>query len=583
MRLADAIIVVSEYWRNILEKAGATDVMVINNSFDLDRFEFTPNELQEFRTKWGFDGQRPVIYLGNARPEKGYLEAFEALNGIDATFVATGKSETPEGIHRLFLGYTDYLRLLKISSVVLTMSKFDEGWCRTAHEAMLCGTPVIGSGRGGMGELLLKGGQIICRDFSSLRPALLELLSDKENMKGMGAEGREFAQKFSLGYFKGNWNDLIENILSSPPKIGVLHLTHTIAPYGIGNFLLHLLGAHRRRPGVCTVLGYSTGSEFERRFREAKIPLLRLPAISARDFLLFFSCLFHFRRFELIAFHTNSPWAFLAAAFLRKKIIYVFHGAFGFRGGPLDFVKKRFYSWVVHPFSDFMIFASQTSLSIYRDRIGHLPTEKKIALFPFGLQIESINSKVARNLIREELGLSDEFIIGTAARIDRVKRIERIIQAFSFLPDKKSFRLLIVGDGDKAYLNELLALVRKEKLGDYVRFMGFRADAVDIINALDFFVLPSRNETFGLALLEAMALGVPCAVFGDAGGARDIIGDAGFVVDTPAQLSEIIVKLKNGQYEKDLISLDLKRRAKELDIEGTVDRFYRYYKKLVRS
>jgi len=178
MRLADAIIVVSEYWRNVLEKAGATNVMVINNSFDLDKFEFTSDELLEFRKKWGFDGQRPVIYLGNARPEKGYLEAFEALNGIDATFVATGKSETPKGIHRLFLSYTDYLKLLKISSVVLTMSKFDEGWCRTAHEAMLCGTPVIGSGRGGMGELLLKGGQIICRDFSSLRPALLELIID---------------------------------------------------------------------------------------------------------------------------------------------------------------------------------------------------------------------------------------------------------------------------------------------------------------------------------------------------------------------------------------------------------------------
>jgi len=357
-----------------------------------------------------------------------------------------------------------------------------------------------------------------------------------------------------------------------------------MAPYGIGTFLLHLLGAHGRQADVHTVLGYTTGGEFKGRFCEAGIPLLRLPALSARDPLLFFSGLFHFRRFELIVFHTNSPWAFLAAAVLRKNIIYVFHGAFGFRGGPLDFVKKRFYRWVVHPFSDFIVFASQTSYSIYRDRIGHLPAGKKIALFPFGLQIDSINSKVARNSIREEFGLSDEFIVGTAARIDRVKRIERIIQAFSFLPDRKSFRLLIVGDGDKAYLNELLALVNKERLGDYIRFMGFRADAIDIVNALDFFVLPSRNETFGLALLEAMALGVPCAVFGDAGGARDIIGDAGFVVDTPAQLSEIILKLNNnGPYEKDRISSNLRRRAKELDIEGTADRFYQYYKILVRS
>ena len=44
--------------------------------------------------------------------------------------------------------------LLQAASVAVTMSKFNEGWCRTAHEAMLCKTPVVGSGMGGMGELL---------------------------------------------------------------------------------------------------------------------------------------------------------------------------------------------------------------------------------------------------------------------------------------------------------------------------------------------------------------------------------------------------------------------------------------------
>ena len=48
------------------------------------------------------------------------------------------------------------------------MSKFLEGWNRTAHEAMLCRTPVIGSGTGGMRELLLGGQQIICEDIKTL-------------------------------------------------------------------------------------------------------------------------------------------------------------------------------------------------------------------------------------------------------------------------------------------------------------------------------------------------------------------------------------------------------------------------------
>ena len=65
--------------------------------------------------------------------------------------------------------FGDYLKLLKASWVVLTMSKFKEGWCRTAHEAMLLKTPVIGSGTGGMRELLENGKQIVCPEFDNLR------------------------------------------------------------------------------------------------------------------------------------------------------------------------------------------------------------------------------------------------------------------------------------------------------------------------------------------------------------------------------------------------------------------------------
>ena len=60
------------------------------------------------------------------------------------------------------LSFQEYLILLKASTVVLTMSLFKEGWCRVAHEALLLGTPVIGSGAGGMTEVLAQGGGIIC-------------------------------------------------------------------------------------------------------------------------------------------------------------------------------------------------------------------------------------------------------------------------------------------------------------------------------------------------------------------------------------------------------------------------------------
>jgi glycosyltransferase involved in cell wall biosynthesis len=107
----------------------------------------------------------------------------------------------------------DYLRLLKASSVVITMSKFKEGWCRTAHEAMLCKTPVIGSGLGGMRELLEEGKQIICPDSKNLREKVEYLLNNQEVREETGENGFIFATKFTFKRFKRSWQELIKKMI----------------------------------------------------------------------------------------------------------------------------------------------------------------------------------------------------------------------------------------------------------------------------------------------------------------------------------------------------------------------------------
>ena len=99
------------------------------------------------------------------------------------------------------------------------MSKFKEGWCRTAHEAMLCKTPVIGSGTGGMKELLEGGNQLIC-DFPELKDKVEYLLKcqrlDKKidsSVKWKRTEyGYEFAKQFTTEKFKQSWITLIKKI-----------------------------------------------------------------------------------------------------------------------------------------------------------------------------------------------------------------------------------------------------------------------------------------------------------------------------------------------------------------------------------
>ena len=80
---------------------------------------------------------------------------------------------------------------------------------------MLLRTSVIGSGLGGMRELLEGGKQIICEDFDSLGGKVISLLENLDARRQMGKDGYTYAKKFSLETFEGQWLELVRNILNN--------------------------------------------------------------------------------------------------------------------------------------------------------------------------------------------------------------------------------------------------------------------------------------------------------------------------------------------------------------------------------
>jgi len=212
LRNTDIIITVSQYWLKEFRDLGCRDVRVIYNPFDVSRFVIKEEKVFEFKTRYNIPLNKPLIYLGNCREEKGVMESYEQLKDIDACLITSGTKNIHLPVINLHLNYDDYLLLLKSSTIVLTMSKMTEGWCRTAHEAMLCGTPVIGSGTGGMKELLQDGKQIICEKFDDLQSIVTKLLNNKEMRNKMGLDGRELASSFSLEKFENDWKDVINTL-----------------------------------------------------------------------------------------------------------------------------------------------------------------------------------------------------------------------------------------------------------------------------------------------------------------------------------------------------------------------------------
>jgi glycosyltransferase involved in cell wall biosynthesis len=118
---------------------------------------------------------------------------------------------------------------------------------------------------------------------------------------------------------------------------------------------------------------------------------------------------------------------------------------------------------------------------------------------------------------------TEPYIILTVCFLESKKRVDRLVEAFqTFLFVCPQALLYIGGDGNETTI--LKAKVRAAGIENHVRFLGF-LDRQGVRNALShasLFVLPSEVETFGVVLIEAMAMGVP-VVATKSGGPEDII------------------------------------------------------------
>lgn len=213
LKKVDASAVMSEHGRRFLEKNGFKNVCVAYYPSDPKKFKFTIEEIEDFKSRFNLTS-KPIIYLGVARRDKGVEESFNALKNLDYHFV-TSIDESFDGVvsfkvpvRVLRLKYRDYLRLLKASSVAVAMSKVLEGWCINVQDAMLCKTPVVGSGSGGMRELLEGGGQLVCEDFEELPKMVESAIMHQE----LGERGYKFAKTFTPERFKQDWSGIINSI-----------------------------------------------------------------------------------------------------------------------------------------------------------------------------------------------------------------------------------------------------------------------------------------------------------------------------------------------------------------------------------
>ena len=165
---------------------------------------------------------------------------------------------------------------------------------------------------------------------------------------------------------------------------------------------------------------------------------------------------------------------------------------------------------------------------------------------PLGFDLAPlVHAERRRGELRAELGLGTAPLVGIVARLVPIKAHEVFLDAATRIraavPD---VRFLIVGDGECR--SALEARVDALGMRDAVRFLGWRADLDRLYADLDVVVLTSRNEGSPVALIEAMAAGVP-VVATAVGGVPDVVahGTSGLLapLDDAATLAEHTVTL----------------------------------------
>lgn len=212
IKKSEHIVVIAEYWKKYFEERGYTNVHLIYCGYELEQYICSDEDVEQFRIRNGLVGKK-IIYIGNPQIKKGAAIAHEALKNSGYTLVTSGVRDQVLDCLHLDLAFKDYLCLLKAAEVVVLMSQFAEGWNRIAHEAMLMGTPVIGTGYGGMGEVLAGGGQEICRTPNDL-PLLVEKVMSRRSF--YASCGYEYAKKFGLDRFRSAWISLVNKISVNP-------------------------------------------------------------------------------------------------------------------------------------------------------------------------------------------------------------------------------------------------------------------------------------------------------------------------------------------------------------------------------
>lgn len=339
--------------------------------------------------------------------------------------------------------------------------------------------------------------------------------------------------------------------MSPASERGPVRVCRVIARLNIGGPARHVVALSRglRARGFETTLIAGRPGEAEGDMadlaREAGLALVDLPSLGRaprplRDLAALVALYRIFRRLRPRVVHTHTAKAgFLgriAAVLAGVPVrVHTFHGHVLGEGyfRPLVARAIRAAERVLAQATHAIVAVSPRQR---RDLVGRfrVAPAHKVRVIPLGIDLAPFRGARARHRgeLRCELGIpGDAPLLGTVGRLVPVKAVDAIIRAFeAIVAARPDAHLAIVGDGPERPRLERLA--RDAAFSGRIRFTGFRRDLPRVYADLDVLLLASKSEGTPLALIEALAAGVPCIATA-VGGVPDVLADGAGILVPP--------------------------------------------------
>jgi N-acetyl-alpha-D-glucosaminyl L-malate synthase BshA len=222
------------------------------------------------------------------------------------------------------------------------------------------------------------------------------------------------------------------------------------------------------------------------------------------------------------------------------------------------------------------------SESLKRDTYAHFDTKRDIRVIPnFIHNIEDEESPLDLEK-RRKYAADDEMILCHVSNFRKVKRVEDVVHIFNKVNKSVKARLLLIGDGPERYNVELLC--RELGTCDRVMMVGKIRDAANLLKISDLFLLPSQTESFGLAALEAMAVGVP-VISSNTGGIPEVNKNdySGFLsnVGDVDDMANNAISLLSDKAKLDMFKRQAKEQANKFCITKILPMYEDLYKEVI--